>query len=121
MTALLRISTLELLRLWSELEQALHGTNVHGSTDAKIGAYRFGHQDRVYDSRIWPEHNAEADMRSAQALHDLLTLFAAERHATVSIGHRFTGWHEVGPWVAETPFVGDVVVRVIPITSEKTP
>lgn len=92
MTALLHLSMLEALRLWSDLEQALHGTNGYGGNVAEIYAYRFGGFPPGYDKIT--SSKSETDARSGLVLHALLSLFLEENpgiEITVN-GASFADW-----------------------------
>lgn len=102
MSTILRIPTLELLRLWSELDDALHGRNGFGGSTAKIYAARFGAfgvVDYSTGADTFVEVKRDARRLAGRMLHELLSLFATERHALVEIGDR-----EVGPWLADEEF-----------------
>ncbi len=111
MTALLHLSMLEALRLWSDLEQALHGTNGFGGHTAEIYAYRFGGRPIAYE--VMASVKEETDRHCAHALFDFLALFRSQHpECEVAVDGR-----SFGAWVAERPFGHRSHVTVIPMPS----
>jgi len=97
---LLLVPVHELLSLWSELEQAWHGTNGYG-----------GHVAEIYAYRLWPYSPTavaplpadtslkrgalyEQERIAAACLHALLSEFARRRHCRIEVDGR-----PLGPWL----------------------
>ncbi len=82
MSALLRLPTLELLSLWSELEQCYHNEHGYGGDTAEIYAYRLQrHNPTRQHGREGSARKAEAEASSEayQILRAVLDLFAEQR------------------------------------------
>jgi len=102
MTAIMRMSPLEMAQVWGELTLAHCGRNRFGGDVAEIYAYRFGqwgvarpgHRDLV---------------AAAEAMHDLLATFAAHFECSIYIEGR-----PLGPWLRKLPFQHRVHVQVVP-------
>jgi hypothetical protein len=74
------ISLLQALDIWSELEQAYHGTNPYGGDTAEIYACRL-----VVAHVHHSETEKEVALDASRNLHALLWWFARKRHADVMI------------------------------------
>lgn len=115
---------IELLSLWSELDEALAGKNGFGGDTAELYAYRFGREnprvsgvlrDLAHDVAVH-EHGIEA----AEKLFDLLKLFESLREARCFVGATHVGpGRRVGDWLAKEPFVHRAHVRVKPVGQRK--
>lgn len=103
--SILSIPPYELLRLWTELEEARHGTNGFGGNTAELYAYRFGCMGPSYS--MDSASAAESDRKSGLALHALLDLFL-EHHPGISLEVDGSGF---GAWMAR-PFRHRVHVTV---------
>lgn len=107
------ISMLQALELWSELEKAYHGTNTFGSDTAEIYMYRVMSDSPKYEYLEKPGILGDAareDVANANAvLHDLLTLFAKTREATLTVEGK-----KLGPWLKKANFSHRVHVTVTP-------
>ena len=99
MSALLSIPIDELLRLWTELEEARLGRNGFGSDTAEIYAYRFHRRNPEIEQTTSDSRRAiregERDRDAARALAALLDLFETH-HERVQL------------FVDDERFVGDV-------------
>ena len=86
MKALLDLPLMELLRLWSELEQCYHGKNGYGGDTAEIYAYRLMRNNPLSQHpRAEEEARREDAKQAGMILYDLLHLFARERHCSIKV------------------------------------
>lgn len=110
----------ELLRLWSELDDAYRGFNGFGGNTAQLYAFRFTRQSPLAESArelkrgqqelppIYAEALQSEEREAAHALYDLLDRFSNERECRIEVDGR-----EFGEWLLETPFGHRARVRVI--------
>ncbi len=110
MSAILTVPTLELLRIWSELEQAYHNEHGYGGDTAEIYAYRLQRRNPIRENardEYREKAEEEAGAEAADVLYDICALFAAERECEIEIdGYALSAW--MGPLVHRAH------VRVIP-------
>lgn len=119
-TILLRVSVMDLLSLWSELEQALHGTNGFGGDTAEIYFYRFGLETvTLYmapqGSSLHAEETQRVGTANARALYELLALFHEHRCDGHEIYVDATRHHDgkvFGPWILAEQFHHRVHIRI---------
>ncbi len=99
---MLDIPIRELLAIWSELDDCLHGKNGYGGNDAQIYAYRLTrYNPTIHSHGGFPkgtDSRAKAEIESHQAavdsLLDILSLFAEMRQCSIIIdGEPMSGWH----------------------------
>lgn len=96
MTDLLTIPPLELLRLWSDLVEAMHGVHQYGGNVAEIYVYRL---QRRSPARELGASTTDEDLAAALVFHSLLSLFRQENPSVrINVNGR-----EFGSWVAMTP------------------
>lgn len=107
---------MELLALWSELNDAYHGKNGYGGDTAELYAYRF---DTYAPTRHGSDGHAgnpsiaddnEANAERARRLYDLLTLFSKLSDCVVSVNGR--PGRKVGKWMLAMRFDHRVHVQV---------
>src|SRR5512141_430888 len=88
--AMHRLSLQTILELWSELEQALHGTNGFGGHTAEIYVYR--------DLPNTPGGHQENDILGGlDALYGLLMMFSGMRDAAITVDGR-----RIGKWMIDS-------------------
>lgn len=107
----------ELLDLWSELEQAFHGTNSYGGHVAELYAYRFRRYNPIRangSGDIKAEAERDDALAAAASLSALLHEFARRRECYVYVGVSRQKWRPIGPWLARTPFVHREHIQVKP-------
>lgn len=113
MSALLRLPTLELLSLWSELEQCYHNEHGFGGDTAEIYAYRLQRHNpsrQAYrdGSSSAKAAEAEAAAEAYQILRATLDLFEEQRGCVIEVdGCQLSLWT---CW----DFIHRVRVRVTP-------
>lgn len=88
--ALLKLPTLELLKLWSELDDCYHRAHGFGTDTAEIYAYRLLRDNptlRLYkdDSRQARQAEAEQAAEAYQILHAVLTLYTELQECTIEV------------------------------------
>lgn len=112
---------LELLALWSELDDALWGKNAYGGDTAELYAYRFNVFSPAIHGAVATEFaktpsgremaNAAAAERTRR-LFDLLTLFETQRECSVFLMETRERGRRLGEWLLSEPFDHRVHVRV---------
>jgi len=89
MNAILSISTLELLKLYSELIEAYHSINTYGGDEAEIYAYRLlPHSPFLNKDMTGPialEEKSKLYKQAAHALHDLCYMFKKQYDCKIRI------------------------------------
>ena len=114
------LSVAQALSVWSDLEAAFRGEHSYDDHVAEIYAYRLmQHSPVLAHSGAADRPEREAIMlHQAESLHELLTLFAFQRHAKISIqiwnGPTSSTFRDLGPWVREHPENHRWHVRVEP-------
>lgn len=102
------LSMAQALSLWSELEQALHGTNGYGSDTAEIYIYRLMRRCPTLEAGIDSQVAAEEYAQANASLYDLLAHFAVERDATITVEGR-----RLGKWLRRARHDHRVHVKVV--------
>jgi hypothetical protein len=101
---MINLSTIQLLTLWSELDDALCGENNYGGDVAEIYAYTLQSANPSSGSNapnsMRDKAQAEDSLKAAKSLHSVLALFSEIRDCTITVGGK-----EFGDWVAKEPFV----------------
>lgn len=108
------VSMDQALDIWSELEQAYHGTNSFGGHDAEIYAYRLLRNNptahyAAEGSQTKLKAVKEDGLAAAWALYGLLMKFARDRDARILVGGR-----KLGRWLVKEPFVHRCHVTIRP-------
>lgn len=101
----------QLIRLWSELEQAYYGDNKYGGDTAEIYAYEVMEYSPVLCLAQGAFDNQKADAYecAAQTLCEVLAWFAQARECRVRIdGRSLTAWKRDHP-----PFDHRVHIKVV--------
>lgn len=97
MSALLTVTTLELMRLWGELVEAYHGVHGYGSTVAEVYAYRLmpytptAHMEGGEAFRATEMHQeavSQVQRNAGMALKELCEQFAESYECEVAIDGR---------------------------------
>lgn len=118
---MLNMGMRDALLLWSELEQALHGTHGFGTDTAEIYAFRVVRANpsaalRDTDTKLGREAQADYAAEVGQNLSAILALFAETRECLIEVDGR-----PFDPKVGVEPFVHRTHVRVIPKTRRCAP
>lgn len=105
-SALLRVSMLELLKLWGDLTEAYHGVHSYGGNVAEIYAYRLmpyspvvhmPHSEELKQTDTWKDANSRLVYNAALALRELCEIFQAAYNCTTLIdGVLPSTWFEYG-------------------------
>ena len=114
MRGLEQIPLNQLLTLWGELVEAMHGVNHYGGDTAELYAYRFGIDlpATQLGGEIGDEAVADRDHQRAESLYALLKLFEESYEVRVEVlTYRDCG-RRIGPWLARDRFVHRAHVRV---------
>lgn len=92
---MIHLSQFQLIRLWSELEQAYYGDNKYGGNTAEIYAYTvMEYSPALCMARgTFESHKQEAYRQAAETLFDVLQLFRDQRDCSILVdGQPFTDW-----------------------------
>lgn len=112
------------LSLWSDLEQAFHGTNKYAGNTAEIYIHRLMTRDNLVENYVRGsttpgtfsgDEGRKAFQAANKSLHGILKLFAKERTAGITVEDR-----ELGPWLKEAGFEHRVHVKVTDLRARKS-
>ncbi len=99
---MLDLSTHQLLRLWSELDDAYYGKNGFGGDTAEIYVYTIQPARPITDSEAPEEMRREAvreeGLKAAKTLYEVLVLFSRMRNCLPVIDGRV-----LAAWLLEEP------------------
>lgn len=109
------LSILQALSIWSDLEQAYHGTNSYGD-EAEIYLYRLM-SNKPMETQInlidkpgfAGDIVREAYDAANQALYSILSHFSKQREAVITVEGQ-----PLGPWLITARYIHRVHVKVIP-------
>ncbi len=97
--SVLNIPMIEVLKVWGELVECLHGANGYGGDTAELYAYRFAGDSpsrRLLDKSVRGEADAAAALEARQALHSLLSIFEGVYGARCTVnGMSLMLWHSM--------------------------
>ena len=109
---MIHISTSQLLRLWSELDDAYYGKNRFGGDTAEIYAYTLQPADPSRNPSLAPEHEYQeaeryAALQAAQTLFHVLCEFEKIRECSVLVNGKI-----ITHSLAHQPFEHRVHIKV---------
>jgi hypothetical protein len=108
---MINLSQQQLLRLWSELDDALYGKNGFGADTAEIYAYTVLPADPTVDSAspaaMREKARRENALQAARTLHSVLVLFSEMRDCVITVDN-----DKLGKWLLFEPFDHRVHVTV---------
>ncbi len=115
--SLFSMSVPQVLDLWSELEQAYHGTNRYRQNAAEIWAHNLMPNSPTYHERFASVAQSDAfkseietvESSAMSALYELLTRFARNRNADILINGR-----PLGKWLKKQRRMVRWEVQVVP-------
>lgn len=111
-----RLSLVQALALWTDLEAAYYGEHGYGSDTAEVYLYRFmpyspsgvaaleGRNNGPISSEVARDMVKDAN----EALHNLLVHYALTREAHIEVDGR-----ELGPWLKTAGYSHRVPVKVV--------
>ncbi len=105
---MLHLSQSQLIRIWSELEQAYYGDNRYGSDTAEIYAYTVMEHSPIFAHDGFDERKQEYYKQAAQTLYKVLTLFETMRGCRI-----YVNGLRLGDWLCRDTFEHRVHVRVL--------
>ena len=110
------LSLNQVLSLWSDLEKAYHGTHGFGGDTAEIYIYRLMpfepaimRDPKAEEHGIIGSSAREAYERANKSLFKLLSKFAKDRDAAITVDEK-----ELGPWLKTARNTHRVHVKVVP-------
>ncbi len=106
---MLHLSQAQLIRLWSELEQAYYGDNRYGGDTAEIYAYTVMEHSPIFaHADGFEQRKQEHYHQAAKTLYEVLTLFETMRECQVYINDM-----RLGEWLCRDTFDHRVHVRIV--------
>jgi len=89
------ISQTQLINLWMELEDCLHGCNGYGGTDAEIYVHTMmphtpiceHYNESIRTGACLGEYAEETWANAAKSMYEVFRLFEQKRNCTISIGY----------------------------------
>lgn len=108
------VSTIQLIDLWVQLEDAYNNENSYGGNVAEIYAFTLqprtpGYTPNKHNSLgLMDKISAEIELNSSKSLYNILTLFKSKRECTITVDNR-----ELDEWLLKEEFIHRVEVEII--------